>query len=252
MTTWYEDDAFWEQFAPALFPEERWRQGPEDVDAVLALAGAEPGCRVLDLGCGPGRHSLSLARRHYQVTGLDRTASYLAQARGRAQAEGLEIELVEADMRHFVRAEAFDLALSLYTSFGYFEDPDDDRRVLAHLHESLAPGGALVMDLVGREVLARTFVARAWRELDDGALFLEERSIDRHWGWIDTRWILIRDGQRHERRIGHRLYAGTELASLLGSAGFASVDLYGDLAGGPYDQSAKRLVIVAHRWRRAA
>jgi SAM-dependent methyltransferase len=252
MTRWYEDDPFWETFAPVLFSEEHWQRSPHEVDAVLALAGTEPGARVLDLGCGPGRHALELARRGFQVTGVDRTASYLAQARERAQAGALELDLVQADMRHFVRPEAFDLAISLYTSFGYFEDPEDDRRVLGHLHESLAPGGTLVMDLMGREILARIFVERSWRELGDGSLILEERRVEGHWSWMENRWILVRDGQRHERRISHRLYAGTELAALLTSVGFSSVQLFGDLAGAPYDQQARRLVAVAHRWRRAA
>ena len=76
-------------------------------------------------------------------------------------------------MREFVRPEAFDAAINLFTSFGYFEDPAEDLQVAKNLFHSLKPGGALVMDLVGKEVLSRIFLPRDWQELADGSLFLQ-------------------------------------------------------------------------------
>ena len=140
---WHDDDEFWDAFQSTLFTPEHWERAPEQVDALLSLAKPEPSARILDLCCGPGRHSLELARRGFVVTGVDRTERYLAVARARADKEGLKIEFVHADMREFVRPSAFDLVINLYTSFSYFRDPAEDRRVLENIHESLVPGGAI-------------------------------------------------------------------------------------------------------------
>jgi SAM-dependent methyltransferase len=155
MQAWYEDDRFWETFAAVMFTEQRWSSAPIEIDWVLhLLEGVYPGMAVLDLCCGPGRHSLELKRRGFRVTGVDRTALYLDEARRRAHEEGLAVEFVQDDMRHFVRPGAFSAALSMYTSFGYFSDPADNLQVLANIYQSLKPGGALLMEMNGKEVLA--------------------------------------------------------------------------------------------------
>jgi len=244
---WHEDDTFWETFGPVMFSEERWKSAPVETDQLVELAGITPGARVLDLCCGPGRHSLELARRGCRVTGVDRTQAFLARAREVAEAESLDVELVEEDMRRFCRPEAFDVAVNLFTAFGYFEDPAEDLQVAVNLHQSLKPGGTLVMDMAGKEWLARVFRERDWREVD-GGLMLEERHVRRNWSWMENRWILISDsGERREFTVCHRLYSAAELETLLRSAGFADVSMYGDQAGADYDHKAKRLVAVARK-----
>lgn len=243
MTAWHEQDDFWESVP--LFGPERMEMAPQEVDQIVAMLGLKPGAAVLDLCCGVGRHSLEFARRGYTVVGVDRTAAYLRTARDAAEAEGLAVEWIEADAREFARPGNFDLAINLFTSFGYFEDPAEDRQVAENLFRSLKPGGALVMDLMGKERLARIFDPRGWDELPDGSLFLQERKIREDWTWIENRWILIKDGQRKEFNLGHRLYDGAGLKTLLLDTGFEAVTLYGDLDGSPYDNDARRLLAVA-------
>ncbi|MFC2036779.1 class I SAM-dependent methyltransferase [Chloroflexota bacterium] len=245
MATWHEQDSFWETMP--MFSEQSWEAAAKEVDLVIALLGVQPGAAVLDLGCGVGRHSLEWARQGYHVTGVDRTATYLRTASEKAAAEDLELELVQADMREFLRPGAFDAAINLFTSFGYFEDPAEDRQVVDNLFQCLKPGGTLVMEMMGKEVLARIFLPRDWQELPDGALFLQERKMKPDWSWIENRWILVKEGQRQEYIIGHRVYDGVGLRALLLEAGFESADLYGDLTGAPYDTEAQRLVVVARK-----
>ena len=247
MAPWHDEDRFWETFHPSMFPEACWERAASDIDGVLALAGVAPGAAVLDLACGPGRHCLELARRGYRVTGVDRTAAFLEEAHRRAAAEGLQVEWVQADMRRFCRPEAFDLAINLYTAFGYFEDPAEDRQVARNLYQSLRPGGVLVMELMGKEVLARIFRERDWREEPDGALLLEERRVCPGWDWIECRWIRLEGERRTEYRLSHRLYSAAELSGLLRDVGFTTVTPSGDLAGAPYDPTAKRLVLLGRR-----
>ena len=248
MQAWYEDEAFWELVGPKIFDAQRWEQAEAEVDHLLDLVQLTPDARILDMPCGTGRHLLELARRGFTVTGMDRTKPFLAEARRIADDEGLGIRLIESDMRCLAHEKSFDLILNLYTSFGYFVDPADDLTVLRRMHAALAPGGRLVMETMSKEILARIFQERDWREDADGSLWLEERSIRSGWDWADLRWIIISaDGARREARFGHRLYSASELVGVLRQAGFAGVATHGDLTGRPYDQEATRLVAVARR-----
>jgi SAM-dependent methyltransferase len=243
---WYEQDAFWEVMRPFLFSERHWSEAPAQIEQALILLDAQPGAKILDLCCGPGRHTLELARRGLQVTGVDRTALYLDEARRRAEIEGLKTELVQEDMRSFCRPDAFDGAINLFTSFGYFENAEDNRRVLTNVYRSLRDNGAFVIDMAGKAVVAAGFQERDWREVD-GTVLLEERKISADSSRMDNRWTVLDGPSRKEFHVTHRLYSADEITSLLTECGFAPVDVYGDFSGAAYDQNADRLVVVAHK-----
>jgi SAM-dependent methyltransferase len=243
---WHEEDDFWERARAVLFPERRWEEAPLEVEAILSLVRPAPGARVLDLCCGPGRHALEFVRRGFQVTAVDRTTAYLESARRRAKKEGLDLEFIEDDMRSFCRPGGFDAVVNYFTSFGYFEDPEDDRRVVSNVYRSLKIGGAFLLDMMGKEVLARILQGRRWEE-EDGWLLLQETRVTKNWSWVESRWIVLKDDKKQEFNISHRLYSAVELISLLTQCGFESVDIYGDVKGGPYDHTAQRLVAVAHK-----
>jgi SAM-dependent methyltransferase len=244
--TWHEDDRFWRETLPILFPESRIDEAEKEIEQLLCLAGIPSGAAVLDLCCGIGRHSLELARRGFRVTGVDRTRMYLDLAAAGAKRNGLSVELVQEDMRRYRRTESFDAVINLFTSFGYFEDPRDDEKVLDNVYTSLRPGGVLVMQLMSKEVLARIFRPRDWHE-QDGVLVLEERKVRNGWSWIETRWTLISGRQRVDLDLSHRLYAASELDALLRERGFREAVSYGDFGGSAYDEKADRLVIVASK-----
>jgi len=245
MPEWWENEDFWKTTGPALFCEARLERAASEVETALKLFELEPGAAVLDLCCGPGRHSLEFARRGFRATGVDRNAEYLALARERAEDEGLDVEFVQEDMRRFCRPGSFDGALNFFTSFGYFEDPEEDKRVLQNLSDSLRPSGKVFMDLLGKEKLARVFSERRWHEEEDGTLFLEEAKLLDDWSVVEGRWILLKDGERKDFTHRIRLYSAAELKGLLREVGFGSVKCFGNLELDPYDHNATRLLVLA-------
>jgi hypothetical protein len=64
---------------------------------------------------------------------------------------------------------------------------------------------------------------------------------------MENTWIRIREGSREEFKIGHRLYSAFELGTLAQASGFVETAAYGDVEGGPYDETASRLVLLARR-----
>jgi SAM-dependent methyltransferase len=244
MTEWSDDPAFWEAMEPALCAAARLGRAEADVRAIEACVELAPAARVLDLACGPGAHAIALARRGHRVTGVDSSPRLLARARAAAAREGARVEWVEADMRAFRRPETFDLACSLYASFGYFEDRVN-RRVLENVRASLVPGGSLVLDLLGREAAVRHGQGRRQHEVE-GVLYLEHSTVADDPPSLASDWTVVRDGVQQEFQARQRLYSGTELRDLLLSVGFAGVRLAGGLDGEtPYDEAARRLVAVA-------
>jgi SAM-dependent methyltransferase len=248
---WFEDEAFWRELYPYMFPPERFAAAPDQVAQILTLAnlpGANvSGRTVLDLCCGPGRHAVEFARQGLQVTGVDRTQFLLDCARERSVEAGVQVEWVMEDMRRFLRPATYDLAASLFTSFGYFEDEEDDLTVLRNVHRSLTPGGVFVIDVTGKERVARHWKDAFTQEFPDGALLLQRPHVLDGWSRIRNQWTLIRNGSTRTFKFEHWIYSGRELKDRLHAAGFEEVRLFGDLQGAPYDLDATRLIAVARK-----
>lgn len=243
---WFETDDFWRNLYPFMFAEDRFAAAKDEVARIVSLTRCESGS-VLDLCCGPGRHSLEFAQLGFRVTGVDRSPFLLEIARHRASEAGLSIEWVESDMRRFSRSRAFDLACNLFTSFGYFKDEEDDLRVLRNVHTSLKDGGALIIELLGKERLARMWQSASCDDLPDGSKLVQRRQLLDDWSRIHSEWILVKDGAARTFQFDHAIYSGRELKDRLLRCGFRQVNLYGSLAGAPYDLEAARLVAVAFK-----
>lgn len=231
-----------------IFQDEVWERAPVEVAELLELVDPPENGDILDLACGTGRHALEFADRGYTVTGVDRTETYLQSAGERAESRGLDVEWVRDDMRQFRRPDSYDLAVSLYTSFGLFDAADENAAVLENLFASLREGGSVVIEVVGKEFIAAHFKERTWQEFDDGTLFLARREVEGPWSHLHNRWMLIRpDGERREFCMRHRLYSAFELREMVADAGFEDPEVYGGFDGRPYDHSSRRLVVVAEK-----
>jgi ubiquinone/menaquinone biosynthesis C-methylase UbiE len=240
---WHNQDDFWELFEPILFNTQRQSSAKVEVEKVVRLLGMRQGDRILDLCCGTGRHSLELARLGFDVVGVDRTVSYIEKAKQKAEEDNLKVTFVVGDMREYSQPDRFNVAVNLFGSFGYFENPDDNRQVVKNVYASLSSGGKFLIETAGKEIIARHFRERDWSEVGD-TLVLEERKPIQNWSRIRTRWIVINGDQRAEHTVSVRSYSAIELSSLLSDCGFANVRVYGDLEGIDYDLEAKRLVVV--------
>jgi len=242
---WHEDPQFWSALRDGIFDEQLWANAASEVEQLLALVPLREGAAVLDLPCGPGRHVVPLASRRFSVCGVDLSASYLEEAGKRAASAGLEVELVLADMRSFVRPASFDLAINLYTSFGYSGNLRDDQRMLQNLFDSLRPGGRLVLELVTRE----TAVADGpyTHELGNGQRIVEQAALLEDGRIIQRRWQLQGPGVDRSWTAWHRLYTTGELAELLRNAGFIHVEVYGGFDRRPFSKEGGGAVLVASR-----
>lgn len=248
---WWNKDWFWDAYRPLMFDPDRMADTPGEVDKLVKLTGLKPGDTFLDSCCGFGRHSLELARRGFAVTGVDRQESYIREAQKTAAKENLDAEFVLEESRSFCRPESFHGAMNFFSSFGYFDEPDEEEAAVKNIFASLRPGGFFLIDIQGKELLARDFKRREWFERDGFRIFLEYRILDA-WTRLENRWLFSplagpEKDNVTETVFSHRIYSALELAELLTRCGFESVELYGGLDGQIYDEKAQRLTAVARK-----
>jgi SAM-dependent methyltransferase len=236
----YFDETFVSLYRDFLTPERTERE-TEGLREMVPLA---PGAEILDLACGWGRHSVSLARAGFRVTGLDLSETLLARGRKRAAAADVPVDFVRGDMREVPWRDRFDAVLSLYSSLGYFLSDHEDLRVLRGVRGALRAGGVFVLETMHRDHIVGDYAARDWWEADDGTMVWVEREFDavegvsREW----TRWSKgARSGEKyHELRIR----SATEWDALLRQAALVPVDWYGDWELAPFIHTSEDLIVV--------
>ncbi len=232
-------DAYADEFSP--------QQTTEETEATLALLALPPGARILDLCCGFGRHAVEMAKRGYQVTGLDLSPALLDEARKRAQREGVAVTWIEADMRAIpTPAVPYDGVVNLFSAFGFFGDDHEEQRAADAVRRVLKPGGAFLIDTLNREIMLRRWQPLRWRERGDGRLELHRLRLDLRTGILHSDETLCYPDGRRERDEHHtRLWTFTELSALLERAGFASTEVWGGLDASPYTWDSFRMVTLS-------
>ena len=190
------------------------------------------GSKILDVGCGVGRHSIALARLGYDVTGIDISPNYLNSAKALAKANKVAVRFVRCDMRKLSFKEEFDGAINLFSSFGYFKKNSDDRKVLKGILRALKPNGTFVIDNIDLDFLRKHFLPKAWMELSDGTLVLEERHpLGPKETVAKADWLFVTpSGKRTRMHSEIRGYSKEDLARLFRRAGFTRLKFHPSLA----------------------
>ncbi|MEO7327038.1 MAG: class I SAM-dependent methyltransferase [Minicystis sp.] len=201
--------------------------------------------RVLDLGCGHGRHANELAARGHDVVGVDLVQGFLDLAARDAEARGLTVTYARHDFRALPFEAAFDRAVCLFDAFGFFPD-EDNLAVLAAIARALVPGGMLCLDVRNRDWMIKHLPPITVLEKGDD-LMIDRHHFDTQSGRLIDRRILVRDGVIKRRPFSIRLYSLSELALLLGAVGLSVCDTFGDFRGAPVSMQHNRMVVIARK-----
>jgi SAM-dependent methyltransferase len=227
-----------------LFTLERDRK---EAARLIDVLGLPSGSRILDAPCGQGRHAHLLAEAGFDVDGLDYSVNLLARARRRGT--GSTLRYTRGDMRKLPArwTGRFDAVLNLFTSFGFFAEPADDRRVIAEFARVLAPGGVLVWHAGNRDGVMARFLHRDWWQTTDGTIIAHERTFDGLSGVLTVHSVWRGPSGQGTREHRIRLYTPTRLAELCADAGLIVEQAFEAFTERPLTRRSSEILLVARK-----
>jgi 2-polyprenyl-3-methyl-5-hydroxy-6-metoxy-1,4-benzoquinol methylase len=201
-----------------------------------------PGAKVADVACGKGRHSRVLASLGYQTTGFDLSRNSIDYANS-LHTPGTEFFV--HDMREAYPSHKFQAVFNLFTSFGYFDDPQDDIASIHHIYSMLEPGGYFVQDYLNGSSV-KDCLPMSGEELRGEIKFEYKKE------WISpfiVKNIAVMDGAdvfHFQEKV--KVYSAADLEILHLSAGFEIVHLFGDYNFHEFnDKESPRIVLISRK-----
>ncbi|WP_192178625.1 class I SAM-dependent methyltransferase [Mesorhizobium amorphae] len=213
--------------------------------AIWELLSLGQGSSVLELGCGYGRITNRLAEKGARVAGLDISPILLKKAEADAAERGVDVEYILGDMRSLPWRDRFDAVFLWYTTFGYFDDADNER-VLREAASSLRKGGRLLIDHINRFAVLRHKSPICYVVQRDDDLRIDIMNNDVLTDRRNCERIIVRNGCVRRTHLSFRQYGFSEYVRMLRSAGFETVESYGQ-EGGAFTSDSPRLVVVAYK-----
>ncbi|MGN0665421.1 MAG: class I SAM-dependent methyltransferase [Huintestinicola sp.] len=222
------------------------------VDFLIEKLGMKGNEKVLDLACGFGRHSLELARRGFDVTGVDITPAYMEYAAEQAEKENLNARFICSDIRDVTFENEFDIVLNMADgAIGYLENDHENMKIFAVAAKALRSGGKHFMDIMNGSYADTHFPCKLW---DEGEKCLTLSKFD----WDSKTRMLIygqldyRYGEalpKPEMKEGNpiRLYSLDEINNIFSSLGMKVYDSYSDFSGKPSSDNDIQLMICSRK-----
>lgn len=203
------------------------------------------GGKVLDMACGSGRHAIIFALKGYEVTAIDLSKNLIATAEANAKAQNVNIEFVNSDILEFSSSIKYDLAVNLFTSIGYFDDDEDNFKVILKAFDLLKVGGYFVIDYFNKNYLLKNLIPTSVFS-DNGSRITQNRYIDGN--RVRKNITIENNGKIDEFYESVRLYSNYELLGVLQRAGFKIMNKFGDFKGNDFEEeSSQRLIIFAQK-----
>jgi SAM-dependent methyltransferase len=219
-------------------------QTRNEADFIEESLQAAPAAKLLDVPCGGGRHSQTLAARGYNMTGVDISVEFLNAARAQQARQPGKITWENREMRDLPWPLGFQGAYSFGNSFGYLDD-QGNAQFLKAVAAALKPGARFVLDTgYILEILLPSLQERAWYPAGD-LLMLAQRRYEPAESRLYVEYTWIRDGKTDKRSMSARLYSFHEIIRLFTEAGFAGVQAFGSLTREPFRLGSNRLLVVA-------
>lgn len=234
--TWYRE-WFGEEYLD-LYAYRDEREAQQHVAFFKRQVGSVRGM-LLDLACGNGRHLEELLAEGYSAIGCDLSYVLLRTAAQR----GGHLPLTRADMRTLPFADSsFAGLVNFFTSFGYFENEDDNAAVVREMCRVLSKGAPFLFDFMNVHRELRQLVQREERDVD-GAQVKIERWFDPAARTFNKR-ISMNDRRFIERVRGYDL---DEISTLFAAGGLAIREVFGDFDGSPFNDDSARLIVIGVR-----
>jgi SAM-dependent methyltransferase len=254
MTAWYEQSFGLEYLD--LYAHRDVVEARADVQAVVDLLDPPRDEPLLDLCCGACRHTLVLREMGFsKLVGLDLSQELLEAGReelaqagdGAKDRSEASVRLVCSDMRAIPYENYFSTVLSLFTSFGYFDDDQENQSVFQAVYRALRSRGKFLIDYMNRDYVIANLVERDEKQLPGRRVYSVRRLTLGNRRVEKTTTVVTDAGRKREFHESVRLYSEPEMRRMLRESGFVEIVSYGAMNGAAFGPESKRLIIVAQK-----
>lgn len=232
MKQWYEE--LFENYG-VKYDSESFTQGTTgECDFIEKEIGHKKTTKILDIGCGTGRHAIELARRGYKVVGIDLSESQLKRAREKAAQQKLKIDFQRHDARNLAFSRQFDLAIMMCEgSFPLMETDEMNYQILKNAAKALKPKGKFIFTtLNGLFPLFHKLDEFLNSDLNEGNATYHNSAFDlMTFRDHNTTVFEDDDGNKKELTSNERYYVPSEITWLLKTLKFKTIDIYGAKLG---------------------
>ena len=232
MKQWYK--ALFENYAHK-YDKEPFVQGTVgECDFIEQEINRDKSIKILDIGCGTGRHSIELAKRGYHVTGVDLSENQIKRARQKAQEVGVTINFQTQDARNLLYNNEFDLAIMLCEGgFSLMETDEMNFEILKHAANALKSKGKLIFTTLNGLFPLFHSVSDFYKSAQkEGQSQCKECSFDLM-TFRDHNTAVFEDdsGNKNELKCNERYYVPCEIVWLLKTLGFNKIDIFASKLG---------------------
>lgn len=198
--------------------------------------------KVLDVACGKGRHSKTLAKLGFDVTGIDLSKNSIEYAK-QYTCDKLKFDVW--DMRETYKEGYFHYVFNLFSSFGYFDNEEDDYAAIQAMYNNLKPGGTLVLDYINTEYAVKHMKSREIIPRGDIQFHIQKR-LEK--GFIKKKIEFLVDGEDYTFEEQLKVINQFRFDEMLGAAGFTLLETFGDYDLNPFNAgNSPRLILVARK-----
>ncbi|DAC73317.1 MAG TPA: class I SAM-dependent methyltransferase [Thermoplasmata archaeon] len=233
MKLWYE--AFFENYGNTYEKEPYTKGTKGECDFIEKEVGYKKGIKILDIGCGTGRHAIELATRGYQVTGVDLSDSMIQKARQNAKQQQAHVIFEKHDARVLPYTSEFDLAIMLCGgAFPLMETDEMNYRILENASKALKQKNSKLIfaTLNGLFPLFHSVKDFINSKETDTSSDMSTTTFDlMTFRQQSTITFVDDDGEKKELQCDERYYVPSEIRWLLNSLGFINIDIYGAKLG---------------------
>ena len=218
----------------------------KEVDFMLSYFNLQPGSKVVDLMCGYGRHTLSLAGKGIEVTAVDNLPYYINEIR--AKSKDLPVKAVEKEVLDFTTDEEFDLAICMGNSLNFF-NAADTTQIFKNVFSYLKKGGSLLINSVAlAEITYKTYrKEKIWSEYD-GIRHLADYEIQFHPTTLEIKSIMIGpDVKKKKKKAVDYIFSINEMEKMMNEAGLILKEIYSIPGKKKFTVGEPRAYIVAEK-----
>jgi SAM-dependent methyltransferase len=217
-----------------------------EINFLLQQMQLEAGARILDVGCGFGRHSLELARRGFEVVGIDPSAAMIAASQERAAEAGAAVNFIQVRAEEYVSEKPFDAAICLFTTLGQMDENGDNIDLLPQISKSLKTEAFFIL-----EVPQRIWVINNIKVNERFGEEPRHAEVKRHYDGdektLTENFRIYSPDTKEDFVLRYRLYRFEDLRFLLSKSELQILAAFGGYEGSPLSEDSPIQLVIAQK-----